>query len=129
MRFHHAHAKPWAWHPLVISTPFATLRACHPPAVYLGKEYPALKHFLALGVLVVVPGLHAAEALPQPLVSGLKNPTAAAVGTDGKVYIATQGDPRATGDGQVLVLDNGKAVPFARGLENPQALVAFREWL
>ncbi len=67
--------------------------------------------------------------LPKPLISGLKVPSAIAVGMDGRVYIATQGDPEATGDGQILVLDGGKAVPFARGLDNPLAMVAVREWL
>lgn len=63
------------------------------------------------------------------LLTGLKGPTAVTVGTDGKVYVAVQGDPQAEGDGEILVLDKDKAVPFARGLDNPQALVAFREWL
>src|SRR5207244_3541516 len=90
-----------------------------------------LKRFLALIALAVATSVHAADTprLPRPLLSGLKNPSAVAVGLDGKVYVATQGDPQADGDGDVLLLENGKAVPFARGLDNPQALVAFRDWL
>lgn len=90
-----------------------------------------MKRLLAILGLGIVANLHAADELPKPQVvaKGLASPSAVAVGTDGKVYIATQGSPAATGDGQILVLENGKAVPFASGLDNPQALVAVRDQL
>src|SRR2546425_13344222 len=87
----------------------------------LQTEILPLKRFLIFAVLVVAPSARAADTppLPRPLVSGLKKPSAVAVGPQGKVYVATQG--QASGDGEILLLDNGKAVPFARGLDNPQA--------
>ena len=74
-----------------------------------------MKRFVAFTVVLLTPHLHAADDRPRPLISGLKHPSAITLGTDGKVYIAAEGEPRATGDGEVLVLDNDKAVPFARG--------------
>src|SRR5262245_23157457 len=62
---------------------------------------------------------------PAALATGLKEPTAVAVGTDGKVYVAAAGD----GGGAVLVVRDGKAVPFAKGPDAPRALAAYLEWL
>jgi glucose/arabinose dehydrogenase len=78
--------------------------------------------------MLVAPALAAAQQ-PRPLVTGLKNPTAVAVGTDGRVYIAVAGQPGTSGDGAILVVINGKAVPFARGLDEPKGLAPWREWL
>lgn len=67
----------------------------------------------------------AAEPAPRPLAEGLKNPTCVAAGTDGKTYVGVKGEA----GGAVVVLDKGKAVPFAAGFGEPAGLVAFREWL
>jgi glucose/arabinose dehydrogenase len=89
-----------------------------------------LKRLIELaGIFLVVPSLAAAERPPEPLVRGLKNPTAVAVGADGKIYVTTAGDFEKDGDGAVLVLDKGKAVPFASGLDDPRGLIARGEWL
>ena len=72
-------------------------------------------------------------ALPKPppksLVSGLKNPESVAVGTDGRIYVTEIGEFDKDGDGRVLVIQDGKAVPFATGLDDPKGLVAFQQWL
>jgi glucose/arabinose dehydrogenase len=71
----------------------------------------------------------AAEPLPKPLVTGLKNPESVAVGFDGRIYVSEIGEFDKDGDGRILVIDNGKAVPFATGLDDPKGLVAFGEFL
>ena len=67
--------------------------------------------------------------LPQPLVTGLANPTSAAVGLDNRVYVTVMGEPGKDGDGSVLALDKGRAVPFASGLDDPRGVVAFFDGL
>jgi glucose/arabinose dehydrogenase len=80
-------------------------------------------------MLIATPYPAAAGQPPQPLVTGLKNPQAVAVGTDGRVYLATAGGVGKDGGGAVFVLDNGKAIPFATGLDAPQGLAAWGDWL
>jgi glucose/arabinose dehydrogenase len=65
---------------------------------------------------------------PKPLVTGLQNPTATAV-LGGKIYVTTAGEVGKNGDGAVLLVKDGKAVPFAAGLDDPAAVVAFQNWL
>jgi glucose/arabinose dehydrogenase/sugar lactone lactonase YvrE len=77
----------------------------------------------------VTSSAHAEKPLPKPLVTGLKNPASVAVGVDERIYITEMGEPGKDGDGQVLVLDNGKPVPFATGLDDPRGIVAFQQWL
>jgi glucose/arabinose dehydrogenase len=62
------------------------------------------------------------------LLTGLKDPAAVAVGSDGKVYLTARGSSGADG-GAVLVVEGGKAVPFATGLGAPAGLVAFQQFL
>lgn len=70
-----------------------------------------------------------AAAAPEPLVKGLDNPTSVVTGTDGRVFIAIAGVLGKDGDGAVLVLQGGKTVPFASGLNDPQGLATFQQWL
>jgi glucose/arabinose dehydrogenase len=67
-----------------------------------------------------------AAALPRPLVTGLKNPESVAVGSDGRIYISTIGEFDKDGDGAIMVVQDGKAVPFATGLDDPKGLAAFQ---
>ncbi len=87
---------------------------------------PAALLGLLLGAL---PYAGAAEPRPVPLATGLKNPTSVAVGADGKVYVTVAGELGKDGDGAVVLLDKGKAVPFATGLDDPRGLVAFGDAL
>jgi glucose/arabinose dehydrogenase len=68
------------------------------------------------------------EAL-KPLVTGLKNPESAAIGPDGRIYVTEIGDFDKDSDGAVSVIQNGKAVPFTTGLNDPKGLVAWRDFL
>ena len=69
--------------------------------------------------------LPAQEKLPNPLVSGLKNPESVAIGPDGRTYISEIGEFGKDGDGRIMVIVNGKAVPFATGLDDPKGMVAW----
>lgn len=86
-----------------------------------------------LGLLAVFlsfsPSTPAAEKPIKILASGLKTPRAVAVGGDGKVYATVAGTPGKDGGGAVFVVDQGKAVPFATGLDDPRGLAAYLEWL
>ena len=67
--------------------------------------------------------------LPKPLVTGLKNPESVAVGSDGRIYITEIGEFGKDGDGRVMVIDKGKAVPFATGMDDPKGIVAWTNLL
>lgn len=90
-----------------------------------------LRSMLSLGaILLAFPApARADEQLPRPLVTGLKNPESVAVGSGRRVYISEIGEFGKDGDGRVMVLVKGKAVPFATGLDDPKGIVAWVQWL
>ncbi len=67
-----------------------------------------------------------AADLPQPIVSGMKNPESVCLGGDGRIYVTEIGEFGKDGDGQVSVIVDGKARPFATGLDDPKGIVAFQ---
>src|SRR5690349_8649587 len=78
-----------------------------------------------LGLLLLVTSLPSIAAeLPPPIVSGLKNPESVCLGPDGSIYITEIGEFDKDGDGQVSVIREGKAVTFAKGLNDPKGIVA-----
>lgn len=82
---------------------------------------------LSLGTVLLcglIPALARAE-LPKPLVQGLKNPESVAIGGDGRIYVTVIGEFDKDGDGSVVVLQDGQAVPFVTGLDDPKGIVAF----
>lgn len=81
----------------------------------------------ALFVTVLFPLLTLANGeLPKPLLTGLKNPESVAVGGDGRIYVSVIGEFNKDGDGSIVVVQDGKAVPFAQGLNDPKGLIAFQ---
>ena len=58
------------------------------------------------------------------LVEGLENPESAIIGRDGKLYVTVIGKSDTNGDGTVVVVEDGKAKTFAKGLDDPKGLVA-----
>jgi glucose/arabinose dehydrogenase len=64
-----------------------------------------------------------------PLVTGLKNPTAVCVTPAGRVFVTTMGDIEKDGDGAVMEIKDGKAVPFAIGLDDPRGIVSWQQFL
>src|SRR5262245_61763545 len=76
---------------------------------------------LLLGLATAASGQE--KKLPKPLATGLKNPTAVAVGGDGRIYVT---DILDDGGGRVMVIGkDGKALPFATGLKNPIGIAAW----
>jgi glucose/arabinose dehydrogenase len=69
----------------------------------------------------------AAMAQNDVLAEGLKNPVAAVVGSGGKVFVAVA--EAGNGMSSVLLVENGKPLPFASGLDDPQALAGYQQWL
>jgi glucose/arabinose dehydrogenase/sugar lactone lactonase YvrE len=83
------------------------------------------RFLLPLAALVACLPATAAD-LPKPLVTDLVKPESCAVGLDKRVYVTVIGGDKE-GDGSVAVIDNGKAITFAAGLDDPKGLVAFKE--
>jgi glucose/arabinose dehydrogenase len=63
---------------------------------------------------------------PKPIVSGMKNPESACLGKDGRIYVTEIGENGKDGDGQLTVIDDGHAKPFATGLDDPKGVVFFQ---
>ena len=63
---------------------------------------------------------------PRPIVSGLKNPESVCLGSGGRMYVTEIGEFGKDGDGQVSVIVDGKAKPFATGLDDPKGIVPFQ---
>src|SRR5438105_856283 len=82
-----------------------------------------------VGCLVVAGAASAKDELPKPLISGLKNPSAVTVGADGRIYVTTLGQIGKRDGGAVMVLKQGRAVPFATGLDVPMCLAAYGKLL
>src|SRR5262245_47668228 len=68
--------------------------------------------------------LAAAAELPAPVVTGLKNPESVCIGPGGALYVTEIGEFDKDGDGQVSIIKDGKAQPFATGLDDPKGIVA-----
>jgi glucose/arabinose dehydrogenase len=84
--------------------------------------------FFVVGVLI--PNLlPAAEDLAQPVIVGLKNPSAATVGAGGKIYVAVTDSSDKDIKTSVVLIKNNQVVPFATGLDETRGLVAHQQWL
>lgn len=68
-------------------------------------------------------------APPKPFVTGMKNPESVCIGADGRTYISAIGEFGKDGDGEILVLKNGKPETFTKDLDDPKGLVAFQQFL
>jgi glucose/arabinose dehydrogenase len=103
------------------------------------EESLSMSHF-SLPVLAVLllagaaladgPTLRTGPPVPlKPMITGLKNPESVAIGPDRRVYITVIGDFDKDGDGGVMVVQDGKAIPFATGLDDPKGMVSFGDYL
>ncbi len=72
---------------------------------------------------------HAAETATSTLAAGLNNPQGVAVTDDGRIFVTVPGEPGKSGDGAVLLIQDGKATPFASGFDDPKGIVAHRNSL
>ncbi|WP_406693775.1 PQQ-dependent sugar dehydrogenase [Singulisphaera sp. Ch08] len=87
---------------------------------------------LLLGLAWVVGGAVSqagAQTPPKTVVTGLTNPESVALNSKGQVFVSVIGEPGRDGDGAVLKIEQGKAVPFASGFDDPKGLVAHQESL
>lgn len=83
----------------------------------------------SLPLLLLAAPLRAADKPPRPLLTGLTNLRAVTAGPGGKIYITVAGDPAKPGSGAVLVVQDGKAMPFVEGLNSPSGITAFGDAL
>jgi glucose/arabinose dehydrogenase len=81
----------------------------------------------AVTALCVAAPVRAVGQPAKPLAEGLPTPAGVAAGPDGRVYVTVKGEK--DGDGAVYVLDKGKAVPFAKGMDEPRGIVSWQKWL
>jgi len=89
-----------------------------------------MRHLVSLALVMGCLAVHAeAREKPNVLVSGLKNPESITVNAQGQVFATVIGEFDKDGDGSVVKVENGKAVPFATGLDDPKGLVAHQQWL
>src|SRR5262249_10925137 len=56
---------------------------------------------------------------PKPLVTGLKDARSVTIGPDGRIYVTAKRVFRNKSDRVVMVIENGKAKPFATGFDYP----------
>ncbi|HVU86538.1 MAG TPA: SMP-30/gluconolactonase/LRE family protein [Gemmataceae bacterium] len=56
------------------------------------------------------------------LAEGLNNPESAVVGEDGRIYVTITGKPDSKDDGQVVVIEDGKATVIAEGMNDPRGI-------
>jgi glucose/arabinose dehydrogenase len=88
-----------------------------------------LKKLICLACLICGLATVAAEGLPKPLLSDLKNATAIAVGVDGKVYVGIAGEGGNEKSGSILLVEGNKTTPFATGLDSPAGIAARGEYV
>jgi glucose/arabinose dehydrogenase len=80
-------------------------------------------------IFIVILGSGASAAPPAPLVAGLKNPESVCIGYGGKIYVTQIGEFDKDGDGSVVIVENGKIVPFCDGLDDPKGMTFFQNSL
>lgn len=84
-----------------------------------------MRSLLSLTVVMFLStSVAAADSKSRKVAAGLDNPSAVAIGPDGRLYAAVMGKVGAPGDGAVLVLEGDKFVPFAAKFDDPSAMVA-----
>jgi len=81
--------------------------------------------FAVLSTVLLVVGSASAHADAKfKKVTGLKTPESAVAGPDGRIYVSEIGEFGKDGDGQVSVIGaDGKAKPYATGMDDPKGLV------
>lgn len=85
------------------------------------------KNILALAILGVFgQSVFAADYLA---VSGLKTPESVIQAKDGKIYVSEINGFGVDGDGQISVIEHGKATVFSTGLDDPKGLAIIGDFL
>jgi gluconolactonase len=60
--------------------------------------------------------------VPMQKITGLKTPESAVQAKDGRIFVSEIGEFGKDGDGQISVINNGKATVFTAGLDDPKGL-------
>jgi glucose/arabinose dehydrogenase len=76
---------------------------------------------------VLFPAFALAAPLPKPICEGLKWPTAIAVTPEGRVFVCVAGEME--GNGAVVEIKAGKAVPIVEKFDRPLGIVYFKQKL
>ena len=79
---------------------------------------------------VLIIALAAEAAPPKPMTTGLVNPESVALNRYGRAFVSEIGEKGKNGDGRILAIDDeGKATPFATGLDDPRGVAVWNEWM
>ena len=82
---------------------------------------------LLSAILLAVGGVNSHAAGKLKKVTGLKSPESVVVGPNSRIYVSEIGEFDKDGDGQISVIgDDGKARPYANGMNDPKGLVFSR---
>lgn len=73
-------------------------------------------------LFVGCPSVFGADGNTTLLCKDLKNPESVAVGWGGGIYVTTLGEFDKDGDGAVMLVSNGSATPFVKGLDDPKGI-------
>jgi glucose/arabinose dehydrogenase/sugar lactone lactonase YvrE len=84
---------------------------------------------LVLLALVLCPGVAWSAPKPEAIVKDLKNPESVAISNDGRIFVSIIGEFDKAGDGSIVEIKDGKAIPFCEKLNDPKGLVAYQQWL
>lgn len=82
---------------------------------------------VALMITACASGMKNAGAMQK--VTGLKTPESVVQAKDGKIYVSEINGFGKTGDGQITVIEHGKARVFATGLDDPKGLAIIGQYL
>ncbi|OIQ97400.1 SMP-30/gluconolaconase/LRE-like region [mine drainage metagenome] len=69
------------------------------------------------------------EGAVMQKITGLKTPESVVQAKNGKIYVSEINGFGKAGDGQITVIENGKARVFAKGLDDPKGLVIIGDYL
>lgn len=84
---------------------------------------------LGAAILASLSAVAVGAETPKAFVTGLVNPESVCYGPEGHLYVTEIGEMDKDGDGKVTVIKDGKAHPFASGLDDPKGIVFFKDAL
>jgi glucose/arabinose dehydrogenase len=84
---------------------------------------------LLLVIILLLSARTQAAELPKPRAEGLVNPASITIGPGGKLYASVGGSANKDGEGSIVIIDNGKAVPVVAALDDPKGIGFFQRWL
>ena len=83
---------------------------------------------LIISMLAFTTTVYAKQPLLQKI-SGLKSPESVVQAKNGKIFVSEINEFGKDGDGQITVIENGKARVFATGLNDPKGLAMIGQYL